>query len=271
MKPILVKILIGVAGFAGGFASGFLVHKKINNLQFEEISMEEMAAIENKVASTEKKEDIPVVESPASQVDINAPLQDEKLPETADDIQQTIQGKKPFIEADAESKTAYEKLWKATKSYSDEDNANQIPVWMNKAVTEEANEADAKGTDEDIPEDEIEEEDAFIERLEMEAEAAANSFVDPPHQIDLAEFYNGRPDYDKITIHWYEPDNVWIDETDDKEKIKDITSYTGDIGNPFLVEGMDDDPDVRFIRNDHYGTDYEVIRHHRSYQETTGE
>ena len=36
MKPVIVKIFIGVAGFAGGFAAGFFAHKKMNEVKFEE-------------------------------------------------------------------------------------------------------------------------------------------------------------------------------------------------------------------------------------------
>ena len=55
MKPIVIKVLIGVVGFAGGFAAGFFFHRKTTELKFEEITQEEMAAIEY----AEAKKDIP--------------------------------------------------------------------------------------------------------------------------------------------------------------------------------------------------------------------
>ena len=55
MKPIMIKIAIGVFGFAGGFAAGFFAHKKATELKFEEITQEEMNQIEEKVM----KNDIP--------------------------------------------------------------------------------------------------------------------------------------------------------------------------------------------------------------------
>lgn len=239
---IWIKILIGAAcGFAGGFASGFLFHKKLNDVQFEEISEEQMKEIEQKVSAAKEKAETKKEEKELP----------ENLPEDPDKLKLALQGKKPFIEADAEQKQAYEKLWKATKEYSNEENANELP------------------TQEDIPEEEFTQEE-YLSQLEQEAEKeAADEYVEPPHVIGLADFYNDRPENDKITIHWYEPDNVWLDENE--EIIPDIKSYIGmEVKSLFASNTPDDDPDVRFVRNDRYGSDYEIIRHHAGFRETVG-
>ena len=49
VKPWVIKVIIGVVGFGGGFAAGFLTHKKMNNLEFEEVTSEEFAALEKNV------------------------------------------------------------------------------------------------------------------------------------------------------------------------------------------------------------------------------
>lgn len=234
---IWIKILIGVVtGFAGGFASGFLVHKKLNDVQFEEVSEEQMKEIEQKVNAAKEKAEAKEKELP------------ETLPEDPDKLKLALQGKRPYIEADKEQKQAYEKLWNATKEYSNEENANELPTQEEEEFTEEE----------------------YVSQLEQEAEKeAADEFVEPPHVIGLADFYNDRPENDKITIHWYEPDNVWLDENE--EIIPDIKSYIGmQVQTLFASNSPDDDPDVRFIRNDRYGSDYEIIRHHRSFRETVG-
>ena len=265
MKPILIKIVIGVCGFAGGFAAGFSVCKRMNNIQIEEISEEEMTEIVKNNAATAPSSE--KTEEPSHVSDELGATQ--KLPEKPDDIRNTLQGKTPYMKADAETKTAYEKLWKAANEYSNEENANQYPIWK----TEMAIETDTgKGTDEadnESPEEENFDED-FLEQLEQEAVEAGNSFVEPPHQIDLVSFYNDHPEWDSVTIKWYMEDNTWIDEND--EVIADIQSYTG-IGtkNPFNEEPIDEDPDVRFWANPRYNTNYEFIRHHTSWAETTGE
>lgn len=234
---IWIKILIGVVtGFAGGFASGFLVHKKLNDVQFEEVSEEQMKEIEQKVNAAKEKAEAKEKELP------------EKLPEDPDKLKLALQGKRPYIEADKEQKQAYEKLWNATKEYSNEENANELPTQDEEEFTEEE----------------------YVSQLEQEAEKeAADEFVEPPHVIGLADFYNDRPENDKITIHWYEPDNVWLDENE--EIIPDIKSYIGmQVQTLFASNSPEDDPDVRFVRNDRYGSDYEIIRHHRSFRETVG-
>lgn len=265
MKPILIKVLIGVAGFAGGFASGFLVHKKMNEVKFEEITEEEMAEIEQREATENDISAAPKENTDSSLVsdDLGAA---QELPEKEDDIRNALQGKTPYIQADAETKTAYEKMWKATENYSSKENADKYPVWNWTPGAEKDTDDEAEyesPTEEDFDED-------FLEQLEQEAAEAGNNFVDPPHQIDLISFYNDHPEWDSVTIKWYMDDNTWIDEKD--EKIPDIQSYTGiGVRNPFDESPIDDDPDVRFWANPRYQTNYEFIRHHRSWAETVGE
>ena len=237
-----IKILI--AGIIG-FGSGFFAHKKLNDVRFEEISEEEMKEIEAQVAKkqgTDLKEEINKVFDPVNDIP------EDKLPDDPDKLRNALQGKTPYIQADKDQRTAYEKLWKATKEYSSEENANELPI---------------------LPEEEEFDEDFIKEVLEEEPDGK-DSFVEPPHVIGLAEFYNERPEFDKVTIDWFEPDNVWLDEKE--EMIADISSYVGmtDVAKLFGENGPEDDPDVRFIRNEQYGSDYEIIRHHRSWHEMTG-
>ena len=268
MKPILIKVLIGVVGFAGGFASGFLAHKKMNALQFEEITEEEMKAIEE----AEKTKQHKVEENKPESNDIGNVSEEigkaQELPESPEEIRNMLQGKTPYMQADKETKTAYEKLWKATEEYSNTENADQYPVWKVNSVDHGADQGTDEAEEESPEEDNFDEE--FLEQLEQEAVEAGNNFVDPPHQIDLVSFYNDHPEWDSVTIKWYMDDNVWIDEND--EIIPDIQSYAGiGIRNPFDEDPIDDDPDVRFWVNPRYNTNYEFIRHHRSWAETNGE
>lgn len=63
---------------------------------------------------------------------------------------------------------------------------------------------------------------------------------------------------------------MYLDENE--EIIADIQSYVGlNAATLFAKNGPQDDPDIRFVRNEQYGSDYEIVRHHRSYRETLGE
>lgn len=232
MKP-WVKILLGVViGFGGGFAAGFYTHKKLNDVQFEEVDEIEMAAIEKKVQEKEAAK----------------PLTDEDLSGDPDKLRLQLQGKKSFLEADREAKEKYSEIWNTVKGYSNEENANEIPVVENME----------EGFDEN-----------FIQEAMDEEQETDISKVKPPYPIDLAMFYNERNEYDKITIDWYEP-NTFMDERE--EPIADIRSYIGEINIQDLFRETDanDDPDIRFVRNEEYNTDYEIVRHHRTWEETTG-
>ena len=266
MRPFGVKILIALVGFGGGFAAGWFAHRKANEVQFEEISEAEMSEIESKV--TQEKKDIqPEAEENRPESNTSEELgAAQELPEKADDIRNTLQGKTPYMQADADTKTAYEKLWKATAGYSSPENADQYPVWRTSEAAQGTDEEDAESEspgEEDFDED-------FMEQIEQEAQEAGNDFEEPPHQIDLVSFYNDHPEWDSVTVKWYMEDDTWIDENE--EVIPDIQSYTGiGVKNPFDEEPIDDDPDVRFWASPHYQTNYEFIRHHRSWAETTGE
>lgn len=252
---IWIKIAIGVVcGFAGGFASGFFVHKKMNDVKFEEVSEEEMNEIEQMAQKDiqgmkEVANDLHAVNVKTEEAIDNA--------KNTDELRNAMQGKTPYIRADHDQKRAYEKMWQTTKEYSSEDNANGIPV----PIVPEEEEDDHPG-EEDFDED-------FLEQIEEEAAEAGNDFTEPPHLITLGEFYNERPEYDKVTIDWYQPDNTWTDER--QEIIADIRDYIGmEPDGLFEQNTGDDDPDVRFVRNEKYGSDYEIIRHHRSWAATVG-
>jgi len=233
MKLWIKIALTALASFGGGFAAGFFCHKKMNDFVFEETTKEEMQQIEE---SLKEKEGPKEKEYPP----------DDTLSTDPDKLRLQLQGKKSYIQADREAKEKYAQIWGTVKNYSSEENANDIPV-------------------EDVNEDEIDED--FIKEA-LEEENSENDFKSP-YPIDLAAYYNERNDYDKITIDWYEP-NTFVDERE--EIIADIKTYTGDINlkELFKDSSYDEDPDVRFVRNEGYSTDYEIIKHHRTWEETTG-
>ena len=243
-----LKVTIGVVvGFAGGFASGFFFHRRLNNVEFEEIEEAEMAKIEEGLREKEKAKDSrdPVTDVLNGKVD---------LPENPDDMRMTLQGKVSYLQADQAAKEKYSKIWSTVNGYSSKENADKLPL-----EKEEYTDAPVdleEGFDEE-----------FLEMIEEEEVEPGQ--VAPPYPIDMATFYNERNEYDKITVDWYEPD-VFLDEKE--EPIADLKSYFGsiDIRKLFAENDSDEDPDVRFIRNEKYGTDYEVIRHHRTWTETIG-
>lgn len=246
-----VKILLGtVTGFAGGFASGFFFHKKLNDVEFEEIDKEEMALLEKQVEAQKGT----VSEAVSSSLARVESVQD--LPDDPDKMRLSLQGKVSYIKADHDAKDKYSKIWGTVREYSDEENANELPIQR-----DNEEEADISDMEEGF-------DDEFLEMIENEQVEPGQ--VEPPHKIELWEFYNERSEYDKITIDWYEPD-TFVDEKE--EIIADLKTYIGDIDIHKLFERVDeyDDPDIRFVRNEQYGTDYEIVRHHRSWKETTGE
>lgn len=250
---IWLKILLGViGGFGAGFASGFFVYKKLNDVQFEEVSEEDLDKLleglpnETKNLSSGNTEAAEKAVFERNKAILEAGTDPDKL-------RNAFQGKTPYIQADDAKKQEYSKIWNTVKSYSNEANADEIP------------------TENDNPEDEHDAEHMDAIDSEIADEVAEPEKKSEPYMITLGDFYDERREYDKITIDWYDGDDVLLDETE--QPIPDPVSYVGCdmktlFGNTVPSDG---DPDCRFVRNDRYGTDYEVIRHHGSWHELSGE
>jgi hypothetical protein len=239
-----VKILLGVmSGFAGGFAAGFFTHKKINDVQFEEVSEEELDKfLENapepvKIANGQLNATNSRFKAPSS---LEKALVDGET--DPNKLRMAAAGKTPYMAADDEKKKEYSKMWNAVKQYSNEENANDIPVEDDLDL--------AQSIDKE-----------FMDVLDDDELPTKKE----PYQITLGEFYEERREYDKVTIDWYDEDDVVLDERE--EIIPNPETYVGcSMKELFKEPPMDGDPDSIFMRNDTYGTDYEVIRHHASYQ-----
>ncbi len=85
-----------------------------------------------------------------------------------------------------------------------------------------------------------------------------------PYIISLKEFTEEHPEYDKISITYYEGDDSLIDEDDteitDPGEILGL-SWSGAFGI------MSEDDDIVFVRNEVLGIDYEVLRDEKSWNE----
>lgn len=84
-----------------------------------------------------------------------------------------------------------------------------------------------------------------------------------PYVITKEEFDNEHMDYEKISLDYYEDDNVIAE---DSESIVDID---GTIGYDALTEFIDNENlDELYIRNNGLGTDFEINRIYGSYNDT---
>ena len=94
----------------------------------------------------------------------------------------------------------------------------------------------------------------------------ANNGDSAIYVITTEQFSEERPEYDKLTISYYEDDDTLADENEDP--IADPVSLIGDALENF-GEGSDD-PQVVYVRNERISIDYEVIRLSKSYASTVG-
>lgn len=96
---------------------------------------------------------------------------------------------------------------------------------------------------------------------------AANSRVgmsNEPYPISEEAFYEECNHFDKITLSFYEDDEVLTE--DDEEVIEDKTRIVGDCLERFGE--LSSDPEVVYVRNEYLQIDYEVIRLSKPYYGT---
>ena len=115
--------------------------------------------------------------------------------------------------------------------------------------------------DGEYPEDMSEDEIAEFEGEEMSAEREGDIILhkDKPYQITPTQYAEENNHYDKETLYGYS-DGVIAFEND--EMVDDINMTLGDIDS---MRTYNDD--TVYVRNDRFGTDYEVIFVETTYQE----
>lgn len=91
-----------------------------------------------------------------------------------------------------------------------------------------------------------------------------DSICSEPYIIEVDEFFNGKVNYDKVTLTYYDRDGSLVDESEEL-----VHNVVDTIGEEALFEfgNKSDDPNVVYIRNEKLAIDYEIIRVFNSYAE----
>ena len=91
-----------------------------------------------------------------------------------------------------------------------------------------------------------------------------DSRVDKPYVITAESFTDEHPDFEKLSLAYYDDDDTLADEQE--EVITDVYELIGDEALTRFGDGSED-PDIVFVRNERLGVDYEIARLFRSYAE----
>lgn len=117
-----------------------------------------------------------------------------------------------------------------------------------------------------IPEQSPPDDDPDEEEVQRIYEAASREYSGTTmkmYVIPLDSFVDEMIGYDKITLGYYAEDDVLVD--DNEDIIDDVDYVIGHAALERFGDGSEDD-DIVYVRNERTGADYEVIRHHKSYQ-----
>lgn len=117
--------------------------------------------------------------------------------------------------------------------------------------------------DEDEEEPEITEDPVHIfvdgKVIYMDGASSMDPFI-----ISCDSFSDEKPLYDKITLHYYDIDDVLADEDDEAVPSPDQIIGMDAISN-FGETELSDDPDIVYVRNPRLSSDFEVIRLHKNF------
>lgn len=113
----------------------------------------------------------------------------------------------------------------------------------------------------------LDQDDEFDDEIDEDKWAEYNNPNDRmkmPFIISPEDYSNTMLHFDKETLYFYEGDGVFADDQD--EIIDDPSSLLGDAAQYFGY--IPEDPDLVYVRNYRFATDYELCRAEGSYQET---
>ena len=94
------------------------------------------------------------------------------------------------------------------------------------------------------------------------ADLEEKEIISEPYVISLEEFSEEKDNFDKTTLYYYELDDTLTEQND--EIITDVYSTIGDNALSSFGEESQD-PDIVYVRNEKISTDFEVIRHDKSF------
>lgn len=85
-----------------------------------------------------------------------------------------------------------------------------------------------------------------------------------PYVISVSEFMTDKMEFDKLTLTYYDEDEVLSDERD--TQFRDVDGLIGEDSLGHFGKGSNS-PDILYCRNESLNTDFEVIKDARSYSE----
>ena len=103
----------------------------------------------------------------------------------------------------------------------------------------------------------------FDNEEKVEALRKAREDQKLPYPIEAAEFHNTQQWYEKITLTYFEGNDVLTDDREDP--IDNPEEFVGTDYKKFFGMIDENEPDIVFIRNDCNGCDYEICRVPASY------
>lgn len=253
MNKTLSYVIVGGASALIGAVAGYIFCKKrMQNLFDQQLAdriNEEITSIrESRKSKTEENQPEVEEERPASQINDE---QIKQLIETTLDCDITDFNPYRYALLSAEIQKCFEK-GRASVDEIEEAIANVIATF------------DSPPDDDEECNPDIDEEDLGVSE---EPQTVMDTYAEePPHVIPLSDYRNLPPYFEFLTFHYFEEDDVLLDDGD--EIVDDIDGTVGDALVHFDEE--EDDGDCVYVINGQMGNAIEIVRLHSSYADWSG-
>ena len=242
-KATITNIATFAVGLGVGYAVGYILTKK----KWQKIANEDIESVREQYRLTRQPGDREAADKVYEELnskpsDVDVQIVHEKIKQLAYVIPETIES-------------------------SDDD---QVEASLSKDLAEQMDEDDEEETSDftiegQAPEEFFRQHNIFDATIDIDAEALAERDGDKPYVITYEEFQTDEENYDKITLTYYEEDDV-LTSADDDSIIPDHEWTVGQHNLHRFGMGSGSRNSV-YVRNDQREADFEVVLNKSSYAE----
>jgi len=241
-KELIKYVAIGLTGLVTGASIGYVVSTKRAQAKYRKLADEEIESVRQTYKLMRKEDHLETVEEAAKAFGHDTTL--------FTDAQKAMDEYQGVEEMDVVS------------AYPEADPRPDVTEIVNDIPSLDQTRVITMNTE--IDEETGETRNIFDHGIDIDGEDLEKRGTDEPYIITMEEYMEDEAAYDKLTITYYEKDDVLADERD-----KPIPDVDGLIGSGTLNKfghGSDSMNSV-YVRNERISSDFEVVKDERSFTE----
>lgn len=241
-KELLKYIAIGVVGVGVGFSVGYTVSTKRAEAKYRKLADEEIESVKKAYKLMRKEDEFETVEMAAEALGVDLSLTDPG----------------DFIQTPEEALQALADY----QGVEDMDVVSRYPDYL---ITEPENDQTRVITlNTEIDPETGETRNVFDHGVDIDGEDLEKRGSEDAYIITLEEYMEDEQSFDKLSLVYFEEDDVLVDERN--QPIPDVDKLIGEGSLNKFGHGSDSMNSL-YIRNERISSDFEIVKEERSYAE----